>query len=327
MGKTVLVTGAEGFIGSHLVEHLIAHDYQVRAFVWYNSFQQAGWLDSLSPAIRRHLEIYWGDIRDKQQVMKAAEGQASIIHLAALIGIPYSYQAPQSYLDTNVSGTLNVLEAARHHQTERVLITSTSEVYGTALFSPITETHPLQPQSPYSASKIAADSLAMSYYYSFELPVTVVRPFNTYGPRQSQRAIIPTVICQLLNEQNPLMLGDLRPERDLCYVKDTVEGFKKILETPTTVGQTLNIATSQAYSMQEVVRHLIEQIHPHTRIEKDPSRIRPVQSEVQRLCGDSTALQTLTGWHPAFDLKSGLAETISWFRERPALWGSGDYTV
>jgi len=314
----LLITGAEGFIGSHLTEHLLRQGHQVRALVWYNSFNRIGWLAELSAGWRDKLEIVSGDVHDAGQMLHLMAGCEAVLHLAALIGIPYSYQAPQSYLATNAQGTLNLLEAARHHQPDRVLITSTSEVYGTARYVPIDEAHPLQPQSPYSASKIAADSLALSYWHSFELPVTIVRPFNTYGPRQSARAIIPAIIQQLLAGKKDLQLGDLRPTRDLCFVGDTVRAFEAILAEPATIGQTLNVATGLETAMQQVADTLIEQLRPGTPIVQDPARLRPVGSEVQRLCGDASRLRQLTGWQPTVELADGLRQTIAWFRSRPA---------
>jgi NAD dependent epimerase/dehydratase len=315
----LLITGAEGFIGSHLTEHLLRQGHRVRALVWYNSFNRLGWLAELPAALRENLEIVPGDVRDAGQMLSLMAGCKAVLHLAALIGIPYSYQAPQSYLATNAQGTLNLLEAARHHQPKRVLITSTSEVYGTARYVPIDEAHPLQPQSPYSASKIAADSLALSYWHSFALPVTLVRPFNTYGPRQSARAIIPAIIQQLLAGKTKLQLGDLRPTRDLCFVGDTVRAFEAILAEPGSIGQTLNIATGVETTMQQLADTLIEQIRPGTPIVQDPARLRPADSEVQRLCGDASRLRQLTGWQPSVELTDGLRQTIEWFRARPAM--------
>jgi NAD dependent epimerase/dehydratase len=303
----LLVTGADGFIGSHLTAHLLQAGHEVRAMVWYNSFNHIGWLADVPVAWRERLEIVPGDIRDRGQVMAAMAGCEAVFHLAALIGIPYSYLAPSSYVD----------EAAREHQPERVLITSTSEVYGTAQYVPMDEGHPLQPQSPYSASKMGADSLALSYWHSFGVPVTLVRPFNTYGPRQSARAIIPNIIQQLLAGSDSLSLGDLRPTRDLCFVEDTVRAFVAIWQAASATGQVFNVATGQETSMQQVADTLIALIQPGTPIEQDPTRLRPPGSEVQRLCGDATRLTAATRWTATVPLAQGLAQTVAWFRARP----------
>lgn len=319
----ILVTGADGFIGSHLCEYLVHQGHQVRTLVWYNSFGQNGWLDSLDEQIRSELEIVTGDIRDGTLMRNLAQDCEWIMHLAALIGIPYSYRAPESYIDTNVKGTLNLLEAARTAGCSKVLITSTSEVYGSARYVPIDEKHPLQPQSPYSASKIGADSLAISYAHSFEVPVTVVRPFNTYGPRQSNRAIIPTIITQLLSGAASLKLGDLRPTRDLLFVEDNVRAYQAIAEAALPPGTVVNVATGAEVSMQQVADTLIDQIRPGTPIVADPERIRPPKSEVRRLCGDASRLKELTNWEPQFDLSSGLAKTIEWYHQHPDRWQNG----
>lgn len=321
----ILLTGAEGFIGAHLTAHLLAQGHRVRALVWYNSFNRIGWLADLPPDLSARLEIVPGDVRDAGQMMTAMASCDRVIHLAALIGIPYSYQAPGSYLATNVQGTLHLLEAARQHRPRRILITSTSEVYGTAHYVPIDEAHPLQPQSPYSASKIGADSLALSYWHSFELPVTLVRPFNTYGPHQSARAIIPTIIQQLLAGAEALHLGDLRPTRDLCFVADTVRAFAALLDCPAAVGQVLNVATGVETSMQQVADTLIALIRPGTPIVRDPARLRPPGSEVQRLCGDASRLRRMTDWAPQVPLAEGLARTVAWFRGRAS--GDTGYVV
>ncbi len=317
---TILVTGAEGFIGSHLTEYLLSQGHKVRALVLYNSFGQEGWLSDLAPEARGKLEICWGDVRDGKQMLELVHGCDWVMHLAALIAIPYSYQAAASYLATNVQGTLNILEAAKQAQCERILVTSTSEVYGTAQYVPIDEKHPLQPQSPYSASKIAADSLALSFYHSFDLPVSLVRPFNTYGPRQSARAIIPSIIGQLLQGKSVLKLGDLRPTRDLLFVEDLAKAYLAIAESPHLAGKTLNVATGKELSMQALTQQLIQMIRPGAGIEQDPQRLRPVNSEVQRLCGDASLLQSKTHWRAETDLARGLAKTIAWFRDRPKIW-------
>jgi NAD dependent epimerase/dehydratase len=309
----VLVTGADGFIGSHLVEHLISQGHKVRAFVYYNSFNSWGWLDSLDKHILNQLEIFSGDIRDPNGVREAVKGCDVIYHLAALIAIPYSYHSPDSYIDTNVKGTLNVLQAARDAGVSRILCTSTSEVYGTAIYVPIDEKHPKQPQSPYSASKIGADSIAESFYRSFDLPVTIVRPFNTFGPRQSARAFIPTVITQLLDGMKELKMGDITPTRDLLYVEDTVAAFAAIALSDQLIGEEVNIATNSEHSIETVVNSIISQINPEAKVVLDPQRLRPAKSEVFRLLGDNTKLFSKTTWRPFYSLEEGLKGTIEWF--------------
>ena len=313
--KKVLVTGADGFIGSHLVEALLALGCDVRAFVYYNSFSSWGWLDTLPPAVIRDLDVFSGDIRDPNGVFEAMQGCDVVFHLAALIAIPFSYHSPDSYVDTNIKGTLNVLQAARRLGTERVLITSTSEVYGTAQYAPIDEKHPFQGQSPYSATKIGADRLAESFYRSFETPVVIVRPFNTYGPRQSARAVIPTIITQLLLGQTTLKLGDLTPTRDFNYVKDTAQGFIALAEADSAVGKEINIATGKEFSVGDVAQILVSELNPDAQIITDAQRIRPEASEVFRLIGDNTLITTLTPWQPSFELDAGLRDTITWFKE------------
>ena len=313
--KKVLVTGADGFIGSHLVEALLALGCDVRAFVYYNSFSSWGWLDTLAPDVIRDLDVFSGDIRDPNGVFEAMQGCDVVFHLAALIAIPFSYHSPDSYVDTNIKGTLNVLQAARRLGTERVLITSTSEVYGTAQYAPIDEKHPFQGQSPYSATKIGADRLAESFYRSFETPVVIVRPFNTYGPRQSARAVIPTIITQLLLGQTTLKLGDLTPTRDFNYVKDTVQGFIALAEADSAVGKEINIATDTEFSVGDVAKILVSELNPDAQIITDAQRIRPEASEVFRLIGDNTLITTLTNWQPRFELAAGLRDTIAWFKE------------
>jgi NAD dependent epimerase/dehydratase len=314
-GKKILVTGADGFIGSHLVEALLALGCDVRAFVYYNSFSSWGWLDTLPPDVIRDLDVFSGDIRDPNGVFEAMQGCDVVFHLAALIAIPFSYHSPDSYVDTNIKGTLNVLQAARRLGTERVLITSTSEVYGTAQYAPIDEKHPFQGQSPYSATKIGADRLAESFYRSFETPVVIVRPFNTYGPRQSARAVIPTIITQLLLGQTTLKLGDLTPTRDFNYVKDTAQGFIALAEADSAVGKEINIATSTEFSVGDVAKILVSELNPHAQIITDAQRLRPEASEVFRLIGDNTLITTLTNWQPRFELAAGLRDTIAWFKE------------
>ena len=314
-GKSVLVTGADGFIGSHLVEALLAHGCKVRAFVYYNSFNSWGWIDTLSKDQLANIDVFAGDIRDPNGVKQAMKDCDVVFHLAALIAIPFSYHSPDSYVDTNVKGTLNVLQAAREHNTERVLITSTSEVYGTAQYTPIDEKHPFQGQSPYSATKIAGDRLAESFYRSFETPVVIVRPFNTYGPRQSARAVIPTVITQLLAGETELKLGSLTPTRDFNYVKDTAQGFIALAEADAAVGQEINIATGVEHSIGDVANQLIAEINPAAKILTDEQRFRPNASEVFQLLGDNKKITALTAWKPSYSFESGLKDTVSWFRQ------------
>jgi NAD dependent epimerase/dehydratase len=320
---TVLVTGAGGFIGSHLTEALLRRGFRVRALVHYRSRQAAGWLGEVPP--EANLEIWAGDIRDRDGCMAAVAGCEWVFHLAALIGIPYSYQAPESYLATNVQGTLNLLQAARSAGVSHFLHLSTSEAYGTAQTVPITEQHPLQAQSPYSASKIAGEALAMSFYRSYGLPVTVVRPFNTYGPRQSSRAIIPAIITQLLAGQKTLKLGDLRPTRDLVFVQDTVNSLLSLAGLDAALGETVNLATQREYAMSEVVQQLIDLSGQQAEVVQDPQRLRPAASEVMRLCGSHEKLRLLTGQVPSTSLREGLSLTLDWFRQQPP--GSLAYQV
>lgn len=319
--KKVLVTGADGFIGSHLVERLLDEGCKVKAFVYYNSFNSWGWLDSLAPEQLSKIEIFSGDIRDPNGVRTAMTGVDVVFHLAALIAIPFSYHSPDSYIDTNIKGTLNVLQAAKDLNMERVLVTSTSEVYGTAQYIPIDEKHPRQPQSPYSASKIGADCIAESFYRSFNLPVTIVRPFNTFGPRQSARAVIPTIITQLLNGKTEIQLGDLQPTRDLLYVKDTANGFVEIAKADSLIGQDCNIATQSEISIGDLANKLIEQINPAAKILQDNERIRPAKSEVFRLYGANEKISQHTAWKQQYDFDKGLLETIDWFRQAENLRG------
>jgi NAD dependent epimerase/dehydratase len=327
--KKILVTGADGFIGSHLVEKLIDDGHQVKAFVYYNSFNSWGWLDSLPKSKLSKVEIFAGDVRDPNGVRTAMKGCDIVFHLAALIAIPYSYHSPDSYVDTNVKGTLNIIQAAKDLGVERVLVTSTSEIYGTAQYVPIDEIHPKQPQSPYSASKIGADCMADSFYRSFDMPITIVRPFNTYGPRQSARAIIPTIITQLLNGFDEIKLGDLTPTRDLLFVKDTVNGFIKIAESDSLIGHECNIATNSEISMQKMADTLIELINPNAKIIQDEDRIRPEKSEVFRLFGDNSKLIEHTNWKVEHTLEQGLQETINWFSDKENLkqYKAGIYNV
>lgn len=313
--KKVLVTGADGFIGSHLVELLLEEGASVRAFVYYNSFNSWGWLDTLTEEQKSKIEIFSGDIRDPNGVRTAMKGCSVVFHLAALIAIPFSYHSPDSYVDTNVKGTLNIIQAAKDLEIERVLVTSTSEVYGTAKYIPIDENHPKQPQSPYSASKIAADSLSESFYRSFNLPITIVRPFNTYGPRQSARAVIPTIITQLLSGIEEIKLGDVTPTRDLLYVRDTVNGFIEIAKSDNLVGHECNIATQSEISVGDLASELINQINPNARIIMDEQRLRPEKSEVFRLFGSNSKIKENTNWKNRFTLTEGISQTISWFRK------------
>lgn len=312
--KKILVTGADGFIGSHLVEELVKKGYQVKAFVFYNSFSTWGWLDYLDKSIMDYVEIFQGDIRDPHGVKTAMQGVDAVFHLAALIAIPFSYHSPDAYVDTNIKGTLNVLQAARELGNLRTLVTSTSEVYGTAQYVPIDEKHPYQGQSPYSATKIGADRLTESFYRSFELPVTIVRPFNTYGPRQSARAVIPTIITQLLSGHEDIKLGSLTPTRDFNYVKDTANGFIAMYESDKTIGQEINIATQREISIGQLAEELIRQINPQARIVCDEQRKRPVKSEVNRLLGSNEKIRQLTDWQPQYTFEEGLAETIEFLR-------------
>ena len=311
--QKVLVTGADGFIGSHLAETLLDAGFQVKAFCYYNSFNSWGWLDSLPKEKLSQIEVFTGDIRDPNGVRKAMHGIDIVYHLAALIAIPYSYHSPDSYIDTNIRGTLNVLQAARDLNTEKILVTSTSEVYGTAQFVPITELHPRQAQSPYSATKIAADSLAESFYRSFGTPVTIVRPFNTFGPRQSARAVIPTVITQLLNGYETIKLGDLTPTRDLLFVKDTAKGFLAIATCDALTGHDVNLAANSEITIGDLAQTIINQINPKAVIISDGERLRPEKSEVFRLFGDNSKIKEYTNWNPQYTFEKAIQETIEWF--------------
>lgn len=318
-GKKVLVTGGDGFIGSHLVEALLLAGASPRAFVPYNSFSSRGWLDTLPQEVLKHIEVILGDIRDPRGVEAAMKDCRVVFHLAALIAIPFSYTSPDSYVDTNIKGTLNVLQAARALGVEKLLTTSTSEVYGTAQYVPIDEKHPFQGQSPYSATKIGADRLTESFVKSFNLPAVIVRPFNTYGPRQSARAIIPTVITQLLAGMKSIKLGRIDPVRDFNYVKDTTQGFVEIARSDKTLGEEINIATGVGVSMGETVELIQKILGTNAKIMTDKIRVRPGASEVDRLIGANTKLKTLTSWKPHYDLKRGLTETIEWFKEKENL--------
>lgn len=323
--KNILVTGAGGFIGSHLTELLVEKGYNVRAFVHYNSWNKWGWLDASN--VKKDVEIITGDIRDFDSVNAAMQGCDAVFHLAALIGIPYSYVSPQAYIKTNIDGTYNVLQSARQLDVEKVLVTSTSETYGTAQYVPIDENHPMVGQSPYSATKIAADQLAISYYRSFNLPVKIVRPFNTYGPRQSARAIIPTVIGQILNGNQQLKLGNLSPTRDLTFVKDTARGFLEIALANGLYGEITNIGMREEITIGNLVHLIARLIGTEVEILSDEQRVRPDKSEVERLFCENTKIKTLTNWSPNFTLESGLTETIDWIKNNLSSIKSDIYNV
>lgn len=310
MEKQILVTGADGFIGSHLTELMLERGYKVRALAQYNSFNNWGWLEQIH---HPNLEVVTGDVRDNNFCRELTRGCDTVFHLAALIAIPFSYVAPESYVDTNIKGTLNMCQAALDAGVKRLLVTSTSEVYGTARYVPIDEKHPRQPQSPYSATKIGADAIAKSFYNAFDLPVTIVRPFNTYGPRQSARAIIPTIISQIANGAREIKVGDLTPTRDFNYVRDTARGFAAIAETAGLEGEEINIATNTEVSMQETLQTIADVMDADVKWVTDPQRLRPSKSEVFRLHGDNTKITSLTGWKPEFTLRQGLEKTVEWF--------------
>ncbi len=317
MTKKILVTGADGFIGSHLTEELVRQGYDVRAFVYYNSFNSWGWLDQSSKEVKESLDIFSGDIRDPFGVKEAMKGCTHVLHLASLIAIPYSYHSPATYIDTNVNGTLNIVQAARELGVEKVVHTSTSEVYGTAQYVPIDENHPLQGQSPYSASKIGADQMALSFYRSFETPVAIIRPFNTYGPRQSARAVIPTIISQLASGQTTIKLGAISPTRDFNYVKDSVGGFISVMNSPKSIGEVINVGSNYEVSIGETAEMIADIMSVNVTIETDEQRLRPEKSEVNRLWADNKKAKELIGWEPQYGNKegfrSGLEETIEWF--------------
>tara|TARA_Y100000022_G_scaffold197195_1_gene205303 strand:- start:2905 stop:3900 length:996 start_codon:yes stop_codon:yes gene_type:complete len=315
----VLVTGADGFIGSHLVEKLVDEKYDVKAFVLYNPQNSLGWLENTPEKLKNNLDIVFGDIRDAHGVYQAVKGCDAVIHLAALISIPYSYVSPDSYVETNILGTMNILQATRSLGIKKVIHTSTSEVYGTAKIVPINEDHPLQPQSPYSASKISSDNLAMSFFNSFDTPVTIIRPFNTFGPRQSNRAIIPTIITQILNGETNIKLGSLHPTRDFNYISDTVNGFFNALKTNGIEGKTINIGSNFEVSILEIVNIIISIINKKVKIHTDIKRVRPKKSEVDRLIADNSLAKKILNWEPKFygkdGLREGLAKTIEWFKD------------
>ncbi|HBJ02335.1 NAD-dependent 4,6-dehydratase LegB [Lysinibacillus sp. UBA5990] len=317
MTKKILVTGADGFIGSHLTEELVRQGHDVRAFVYYNSFNSWGWLDQSTKEIKDSLDIFSGDIRDPFGVKEAMKGCTHVLHLASLIAIPYSYHSPATYIDTNVNGTLNIVQAAHELGVEKVVHTSTSEVYGTAQYVPIDENHPLQGQSPYSASKIGADQMALSFYRSFETPVAVIRPFNTYGPRQSARAVIPTIISQLASGQTTIKLGAISPTRDFNYVQDTVGGFVSVMNSEKSLGEVINIGSNYEVSIGETAEMIAEIMGVNLTIETDEQRLRPEKSEVNRLWAENKKAKELIGWQPHYGGKDGfrrgLEETIEWF--------------
>ena len=323
----ILITGADGFIGSHLTEALVKQGHKVKAFAYYNSFNSWGWLDTHPKEIMKEVEVFTGDVRDPNGVREAMKGMDEVFHLAALIAIPFSYHSPDTYVDTNIKGTLNVLQAARDLDTSRLLITSTSEVYGTAQYVPIDENHPYQGQSPYSATKIGADRLAESFYRSFNMPITIVRPFNTYGPRQSARAVIPTIITQLLAGKVVVELGSLTPTRDFNYVKDTANGFIEIAKSNNTIGEEINIATQQEISIGQLAEELIRQINPNAKIICDEQRLRPEKSEVNRLLGSNEKIMRLTNWNPNYTFEQGLAETIEFFKHNLNQYKTDIYNI
>ncbi len=321
MNKKVLVTGSDGFIGSHLVEMLLKEGYSVRAFVYYNSFNSWGWLDTFSKDQLGSIEVVTGDIRDPNGVRQAVKGMDTIFHLAALIGIPFSYHSPDSYIDTNVKGTLNILQASTDENVSKIIVTSTSEVYGTAQYVPIDEKHPLQGQSPYSASKIGADKIAESFYRSFGTPVVTARPFNTFGPRQSARAVIPTIITQLLSGEKTVKLGSTHPTRDLNYVSDTCAGFIALANCEKAIGQEINIGSGKEISIGDLAKMIISRVNPDAQVISDDDRIRPKESEVERLLCDNSLIRELTGWEPAVSLEEGIQRTIEWFKDPDNLRG------
>lgn len=313
-GKKILVTGAEGFIGSHLTEKLVSMGAEVTALVQYNSFNNWGWIDSFEEDIRSSIKVVTGDIREYDGMKRIVKGQEVVFHLAALIAIPYSYNSPMAYVKTNVEGTTNVLEACREYEVQKIVHTSTSETYGTALYVPIDEKHPLQGQSPYSASKIAADKMAESYYRSFSTPVATIRPFNTYGPRQSARAVIPTIISQILSGKTEIKLGSLTPTRDFNYVKDTANAFIKVAESDNTIGKTINAGSNYEISIGDTVKLIIKLMGKDVKILCDEQRLRPEKSEVNRLWADNSKIKELTAWKPEYSLEKGLIETIEWIK-------------
>lgn len=331
--KKILITGADGFIGSHLTEYLVRQGADIRAFVYYNSFNSWGWLDSAPAEIKDKIDVFAGDIRDPNGVRNAVKGCDIILHLAALIAIPYSYHSPDTYVDTNIKGTLNILQAARDMGVSRIVQTSTSEVYGTAQFVPITEEHPLHGQSPYSASKIGADQMAISFHRSFETPVTIIRPFNTYGPRQSARAVIPTIISQIAAGKEVIKLGSISPTRDFTFVEDTVKGFAAIASCDAAIGEVVNIGSNFEISIGELVNVIADVMGKKITIETEESRLRPGKSEVERLLADTTKAQELFGWKPEYSglegFRKGIEKTAQWFTKPAnlAMYKTGIYNI
>jgi NAD dependent epimerase/dehydratase len=326
-GKKVLITGSEGFIGSHLTEKLVELGAEVTALVQYNSFNNWGWIDNFDKNIKDSINVVTGDVREYDGMKRIIKGQEVVFHLAALIAIPYSYLSPMAYVRTNVEGTTNVLEACREYGVQKIVHTSTSETYGTALYVPIDEKHPMQGQSPYSASKIGADKIAESFYRSFDLPVATIRPFNTYGPRQSARAVIPTIISQILSGEREIKLGSLTPTRDFNYVKDTADAFIKIAESDKTVGQVLNAGSNYEISIGNLAEKIIDIIGEKVKIVCDDERLRPEKSEVNRLWADNTKIKKLTDWNPEYTLDAGLEETINWIEENMKCFKTDIYNV
>lgn len=326
-GKRVLVTGAEGFIGSHLVENLVKRGANVKAMAQYNSFNNWGWLETLNQEIKDSIEIVTGDIREYDGMKRIIKNQEVVFHLAALIAIPYSYQSPLAYVRTNVEGTTNILEACREYEVQKVVHTSTSETYGTAIYVPIDEDHPMQGQSPYSASKIAADKMAESYYKSFNLPIATIRPFNTYGPRQSARAVIPTIITQILSGKSEIKLGSLTPLRDFNYVLDTANAFAEVAVSDNTIGQVVNACTGVEISVGDLVNKIIKLSGKAVKVICDEDRLRPEKSEVNRLLGDNMKIKKLTDWSPTFNLDMGLEKTIEWINNNMDIFKTEIYNV
>ncbi|TGA97407.1 SDR family NAD(P)-dependent oxidoreductase [Sporolactobacillus shoreae] len=326
-GKKVLVTGAEGFIGSHLTERLVELGADVTALVQYNSFNNWGWIDTFEKKVKDSIHIVTGDVREYDGMSRIIKGQQIVFHLAALIAIPYSYLSPMAYVRTNVEGTTNVLEACRNYNVEKVIHTSTSETYGTALYVPIDEKHPMQAQSPYSASKMGADRMAESFYKSFDLPVAIIRPFNTYGPRQSARAVIPTIISQILSRKKEIKLGSLTPTRDFNYVKDTAEAFIEVAISNQTIGQVVNAGSNDEISIGDTVNKIVHLMGSDVEIVCDDQRMRPVNSEVNRLWADNTKIKKLTNWRPRYSLDQGLLETIEWIKQNLHYFKTDIYNV
>lgn len=326
-GKKVLVTGAEGFIGSHLTERLVELGAEVTALVQYNSFNNWGWIDTFDRNVLDSIRVETGDIRELDGMNRIIKGQEVVMHLAALIAIPYSYLSPMAYVRTNVEGTTNVLEACRLHEVEKIVHTSTSETYGTALYVPIDEKHPMQGQSPYSASKIGADKMAESFYKSFNMPIATIRPFNTYGPRQSARAVIPTIISQILAGKKEIKLGSLTPTRDFNFVKDTAEAFIRIAECDNAIGEVINAGSNYEITIGDTVRKIIDIIGHDVKILCDDERIRPEKSEVNRLWADNTKIKELTGWTPKYTIDDGLIETVNWIKNNMDKFKTDIYNV